>query len=207
NIARALPSGLSLADIPGLPDIHSAASNMAATAQRATGAARDTGSSLLKTLLPLAALALLAFLGWQYFRVPAAGPEMTEVAGPITEHTVQKPVIETPASVPDVTQVTQNLTSVFATATDTLRDITDAATAEAALPKLNDLSTQIDGLATLKARLPAAARSTIANLTTDNMGKLTELIEKVLGIPGVKEKLEPVLNGLISKLNALQNNE
>jgi hypothetical protein len=84
--------------------------------------------------------------------------------------------------------------------TSTLSGITDAASAEAALPKLDQLSTQIDGLKGLFGKLPAAARSTITKAVADSTGKLMELITKVSAIPGVGEKLQPVLDGIVKKL-------
>jgi hypothetical protein len=208
NIADALPSGLSLDGIPGLSQIGAAAKNVGATAQRAANTAyraadtaHNTGASLLRTLLPLAALALLAFLAWQFVRgrQPAGAPD---VATSTTPQTVHRPVTEVAAALPDATQLGQDLTSVFTTATETLGDITDAASAEAAVPKLQELSTKIDSIKALWDKLPQAARATISNIAGDNLGKLKDLIATVLEIPGVRQHVEPLLDEIVTKLTA-----
>ncbi len=209
NIADALPSGLSLAGIPGLSQVETAARNVGATAQRAANtayraadSAQNTGSSLLKTLLPLAALALLAFLAWQFFRgrQPVGAP--AEVARSTTPQTAHRPVTESTAALPDAAQIGRNLTSVFTTATETLGGITDAALAEAAVPKLEELSTKIDAIKALWDKLPQAARATISNIAGDNLGKLKDLIATVLTIPGVRQHVEPLLDDIVTKLTA-----
>jgi hypothetical protein len=204
NIAAAMPEGLSLADVPGLGEIGSAASRVAGSARRTADAAHTGASSLMKALLPIAALALLAFLAWQFLgrRAPVGAPQ--ETAGVEREYTVQRPAVNVPSTRPDATQFSSDLRSVYATATETLSGITDAASAEAALPALNQLSSQIDGLRAVHDQLPETARKTIAQSGADNFDSLSQLIEKVLAIPGVGAKLEPVLKGMMNKLTAMQ---
>lgn len=203
NIAQAIPAGLPLADIPGAAELRSTVSRVTSDAQRTAGAAASAGSSMLKTLLPLALLALVAFAAWQFFRKPAEQRVGEQVASNETQHTVRRPVIEEPVPLPDATRVSGELKSFFTNTTDTLTGITDAATAETALPKLTELNTQLDGITKLHQKLPDTARSSITTLITEQLSPLTQLIEKVLAIPGVKEKLEPVLNGLQEKLKTL----
>lgn len=209
NIAQALPAGLSTAGIPGLSEIGSAAKSVAATARNTADQARAEASPLMKTLLPVGILALLGFLGWQFFK----GPNETEAKNKIVtqnavDHTVKKPILNAAAdSLPDVTKLSDSLTSVFAETTKTLKGVTDADSAEAAIPQLDKLQTQIDGLAALWKKIPAAARTGITKLATDNLGKLTDLIEQVQAIPGVGEKLTPILDRIVTKLKEFEGDQ
>jgi hypothetical protein len=200
NIADAMPAGLSLASIPGLSEVGTAAREGTAAVRRTADATQQAGSSLMKALLPLAALALIAFLAWQFFAGRQNAPESD-----VATVTAQKPVADVVAdAVPDATTFSNDLTSVFTTATETLSDVQDVASAKAALPKLSELETRIDGLAAVRDKLPEAARSTISQLTTDNFGKLQELMDKILAITGVKETLGPVLERIATKLKAFE---
>jgi hypothetical protein len=207
NIAAAIPAGLPLADIPGLSEMRSMGARVATDAQRAAAATRETGSPLLKTLLPVAALALLAFAAWQFLRKPAEQPDTQPIVSNATDpttHTVQRPVVDPTAALPDIEQMSGDLKSVFTGATDALNGITDVPTAEAALPTLEALNTQLNGIGELNTQLPAAARTTITTLISDQIGPLTQLIEKVLAIPGVRDKLDPVLSGMLAKFRELE---
>jgi hypothetical protein len=224
NIASALPSGLSLASVPGLSDISSAAAGAAKSAQRTAEAAKSPTSPALKALVPLAILALVGFLAWQYFGGRRADiPNAKAKAESITKHTTLRPVTETASkaasavsdtaskaasaaasALPDVSAVTKDLTSVFTDATESLNGIKDVPSAEAAAPKLNDLTKKIDGLRAMFDKIPATAREAITKIATDNLSKLSALIEKVLAIPGVKEKIGPTLEGILTKLRAFE---
>jgi hypothetical protein len=74
NIADAIPSGLSLADIPGLETARS-------TAKAAYGSTKEAVTSPAKSVLPwvlgLAALAALLFFIWQ--RMPSQSPEVAQL--------------------------------------------------------------------------------------------------------------------------------
>jgi hypothetical protein len=188
NIAAAMPAGLSLANVPGLPQLGPTVTSVGGAPQKGTYAAEPTSSPVAKTLLPLAVLALLAALAWWWFSSQRAKEAATPAPAAV------------PAVQANVTRLTGGLNSVYATATQTLDGITDAASAEAALPTLNRLNSQIDGLTPLWEKLPGTARSTVAQITTNNIGKLNDSVERVLAIPGASEKLGPVLDEIVSKL-------
>lgn len=206
NIAQALPAGLSTANIPGLSEFGSAANSMAASARHTADQVRTEASPLMKTLLPVGILALLGFLGWQFFKSPNETVAKNKIAAQnVVDHTVKKPILNADAvSLPDAAKLSDNLTSVFDEATQTLKGVTDVDSAEAAIPKLDKLQTQIDGLAALWNKIPTAARTGITKLATDHLGKLTDLIEQVQAIPGVGEKLTPILDRLVAKLKEFE---
>jgi hypothetical protein len=214
NIAKAVPSGFSLASIPGLSgasemfhaagDTARAAGHATANAaRRAAGAAEGTTRSALSWLLPLAALALvLIALGlWSYFRSnagPAAADAAKKVGGEV--HTMLKPELP---SVPDVAAVSKDVSGIFTSATDTLAGIHDAASAAAALPQLNDLSGKIDGVRNVLDKLPEAGQAAVGQLIGKQMAGFKEEAAKALAIPGVGEQLRRTLAGITNQFTAL----
>ncbi len=216
NINAALPSGFSLASIPGF------STEPGATPPRPVGSTAPAESSGLPGwLLPLVGLALLAGLAWYFFGQPAdePAPEVALVKGeprpdrgnprggaPARQPNALKaeppaPKIETPA-VPEAAKIGTDLGAIYTSLTDLLGGVKDVPTAEAAVPKLKDLTPRIDGLRGLWDKLPDAGKAEVAKVTTDHLAKLKELVGKVLAIPGVSDKLKPVVDMLIDKLAA-----
>ena len=97
----------------------------------------------------------------------------------------------------------QEVTSVFENATAALNDVTDAASAEAALPKLNEIDANLDRLGGLAGRLPAEGKSALAALINGALPELEALIARVTDIPGVGDMIRPAANGLVEKLKAM----
>lgn len=202
NITAALPPGLSLASIPGLTG-------------SATGPIESSG--LPGWLLPLVGLGLLGALAWYFFGnqaaevkpvdetqvavKPAPAPVEVKQAEPKASKEPVIPKVDLTA-IPDPTKIGTDLTSVFASLTDILGGVKDVPTAQAAAPKLTDLTPKLDSLKSLWDKVPAAGKSAITKIATDHLGKLKELVTKVLAIPGVSEKLKPVLDILVDKLTA-----
>jgi hypothetical protein len=178
NIANAMPAGLSLADVPGLSSVSSTPRPGYSPGRAGYGATEEAGTPALKWLLPLlglAALALIAYLLW-----PKSQPEIHDVA-----------------------KVTKDLTDNVSSLTDTLTDVKDAASAEAALPKLKDLSGKLDGMKALIDKLPDADKAKITDLIKSNMDKLGDQFNRVLMIPGVTDKLRPALEKIVSEFASL----
>jgi hypothetical protein len=200
NITGAMPGGLSLAELPNLGGIGAAVS----------AAAADQAGGLPSWLLPVAAIVALAALGWYFLGQPAAEPEQLPpgpgLMPPMVRQDAPPSVEAQKGGVPEVLDATQlgtDLSAVYSTLTQTLVDVKDDATAEAALPKLTDLGVQIDGLKALWEKLPEAGRAAIAKITSENLAKLKELVVQVLELPGVGDKLKPILDVLLEKLATL----
>src|SRR5262249_31138808 len=147
NIAKALPSGLSLTDIPGLAPATYGTSRLAESPTY--GQTKEAGSAFPWWILPLALLALVGglYLIWNLTRpsVPA---------------------------VPDVAAVTKDLTGNFASLTETVNGIKDAASAEKALPRLTELAGKLEGMKTLVDKLPDAGKTKVVELIKSSMGTL-----------------------------------
>jgi hypothetical protein len=196
NIANALPAGLSLRDVPGL--------DVSRPTLRATaGPTPVTAPNPMKWLLPLVALGALALLLWWGFGRQSPAPPADRALEPTAKRAELPAGPDAAASVPDVNVLGKNLSRIVTSLTESLTDVRDEASAEAALPKLGELDKKLDGLKTVRNELPEADKATFATLVTPHLGTLKDLITKVLAIPGVSEKLKPVLDGIMAKLTAL----
>ena len=187
NISSAMPAGLSLGDIPGLAGVRSAAG------QAAPG--------LPSWLVPTAVAALLAIGGaWYYFS------QQSPVAPPVDEAAVKPKVAPEakPKIIAEVTDVVADVTKLYTSATETLSKIKDVPTAEAAVPTLEGFTGTLDRLKPLLDKLPEPAKVALSALQSKNLGPLKDLVAKVLAIPGVSEKLKPILDGLINKLSDIK---
>jgi hypothetical protein len=202
-IANAIPSGLSLASIPGLTNASEAARSAAGTAGRTVGRAADTvsdaASSPLKYLLPLLALAAaLGGLWWFFNQAPAVkapavvAPQLPEVAMP-----------SIPAVPTEAVKLGSDLSGWFTSLNDSLGGIKDVATAEAALPKLKDAVSQLDSAKSVFDTLPAAGKSSVLSLVTSNLGAIKDLIAKVASIPGVGDLVKPFTDPILKTLTAM----
>jgi hypothetical protein len=207
NIAAALPSGFgSLLSGTGLLNslgdagrtataagseatrtATSAARAVGQTGQRAANAAAATSSNWLYWLVPLAAAAALLV----YFAVRP------------TEQVVQQgmnQVQNAPAPGVDIgKQVANNIASVRTT----LDGVTDVSSAQVALPKLQEVTAQINKTDSAVGQLSAEQRKAIAAVINPLMPAVNQLCDKVLAIPGVAEVLKPSVDTLKAKLTAL----
>jgi len=212
NIAAAIPPGLSsLLGGTGLLDSLGGAARTAteagseamreASASRLIDAARQRGSSAapattnwLYWLLPLAAAAALLI----YFAVrptqevaPQGMSQASQGMSPAQNATVQGLDIGK--------QVANNIASVRTA----LNDVTDVPSAQAALPKLQEATAQIDRSGGQFGQLSADQRKLVAGLVTPLMPGFNQLCDKVLAIPGVAEVLKPSVDTLKAKITAL----
>jgi hypothetical protein len=85
----------------------------------------------------------------------------------------------------------------------TLAGITDTASAQAALPKLREVTAQIDKVDGLLGQLSPEQRKVLAGMVNPLMPSLNQLFDKVLAIPGVAELLKPTIDALRAKLTLL----
>jgi hypothetical protein len=96
-------------------------------------------------------------------------------------------------------QVTDSITNLRTT----LTGITDAASARTALPKLQEVTAQIDRVDGLLGQLSPEQRKVLAGVVNPLMPSLNQLFDKVLAIPGVAELLKPTIDALRAKLTLL----
>jgi Bacterial protein of unknown function (DUF937) len=207
NIAAAMPAGLgnmlsstgllnSLGDAAQIATSAGSETTRAAaatartidqTGRRAASAAESTSSNWLYWLLPLAAAAVLLI----YF---AARPN---------EQTAPQGMNQTTTLAVSGGDIGKQLTNHIANVRTTLNGVTDVASAQAALPKLQEATAQIDKTGSQAAQLSADQRKQIAGLVDPMMPAFNQLCDRVLAIPGVAQVLKPSVDSLKAKLTAI----
>jgi len=224
QIASAIPSGLAdqlsatgLLDRLGDDLRGSAAAASAAagrfgsaaerTAYAATNPAVQAARSTASSNWPLWALGLVALGAAAWYLLSQFGPG-TEQVVQVPQSAAVKPVSETVGAAPsNLTVGGVNLRNRIDSSVDTLKStlngITDAASAQAALPKLRETTTQFDEVNTLSLKLSPENRSVLAKMITAAMPTINQLCDKVLSVPGVDDIAKPAIDELRGKLDAL----
>ena len=138
--------------------------------------------------------------------------EMAEEAGAATEQTMGEATEEMAQAGEELAQsaalvvgdidLGRELTGVVDRVSGALSGITDAASAEAALPTLNEVRTKLDDLTATVEQLPAEARTTLAGVVSGMLPKLQTLVDQVSGIEGVGEVVKPAVEPIMAKLDA-----
>lgn len=96
------------------------------------------------------------------------------------------------------------LNDVMGSVTGSLNGITDTASAEAALPKLEEASGQLGGLKTMLDKLPEAARAPIMKTVSQGLPQIQGIVDKLAAIPGVGAIIKPAADNLLSQLASFQ---
>jgi hypothetical protein len=197
--AGTLRSGTAAASAAG-SRIAGASERTIAGASRAAQATTRAASSQLPYWL--AALAILGGLAWYAF-----GPK-TETVAELPHPAAVQPETATVGLAPaDLTIGGVNLANQVNSSVGTLRSvlptITDAASAQAALPKLREATTQLNEVSDLATKLPPEGKSTLAKLIAAAKPTIDQMCEKVLTTPGVGDIAKPAINELRGKLDTL----
>jgi hypothetical protein len=211
NIVAAVPAGFSLTDIPGMSTADAALRVAGQASRRTADAANDATKTALMWALPLACLLLVALAIWWAFNRGRAAPNVAQnpARQGIVDHnaatavTALKPTLPDLPAIPDVSVVTKDLTGIFTSATQTLGSIRDAASAQAALPKLTELNLKLDGIRDLFDKLPAAGQAALGQLVSKQFAPLQEQAAKILATPGIDDQTTSMLEGITSKLAGL----
>jgi hypothetical protein len=112
-------------------------------------------------------------------------------------------VFKLPAGLGEATDVVKGLSGMFGDMTRTFEGITDEASARAALPRFEAFGPQLETFQSQASELPEASRSVVADFVGQGLGVLGPLVEKVLGIPGVRDILGPTLTPLVQMMSRL----
>ena len=113
------------------------------------------------------------------------------------------PVISPSPVTDQVTRLTGQVTTFFRSATDTITGIKDTASAEAAVPKLRELSTTLDTIRVTMNQLPSDVRAKVVALVQELGTKLIPTLDAVIAIPAVGDTIKPFVDELRSKLHAM----
>jgi hypothetical protein len=207
SIRGALPSGFSnLLGGTGLLDslgdtARTATAAGSEAARVSASAARAVGDSSRR----MADAAASPTLNWLYWLIPLAAIAAVLLylfAKPSEQVVQQGPTAVQSLNVGGV-DIGKQVTDSVASLRTTLGDVTDAASAQVALPKLQESTAQIEKVGGTIGQLSADQRKFLAGLVNPMMPTLNQLFDNVLAIPGVAELLKPTVDALRAKLAAL----
>jgi hypothetical protein len=202
NIEDALPSGFNLEDVPGLTRI----GDVRRAAPHAAAAAPAAEKSLVSSLLPLALLIAGALMLWFYFnnRERAREAEVKPALDDAETIVALKPIAPETAGIPSADAMRQELTDVFQSLGTELAAVKDAASAQVALPKLEQLDRRIDALKTTTASLPAAGRTALSAFVNEQIETLAKQAERVLTLAGLPEQIKTIVREIVRKLSDMR---
>ena len=218
HIAASLPSGLNdLLTSAGLFDkaegkLSSGIADASATASRIAGTSERTGTAqaayatanTAKASLPywLLALAVLGGLAWFAFGRPS-GDTVTATAPAATP----PPAVTVGAAPADLTVGGVNLANQVNSSMGALKSvlpgITDAATAQAALPKLRETTAQLNEIASMATNLNPERKNALAKLIAAAAPTVNQMCDKVLATPGVGDVARPAITELRRKIDTM----
>lgn len=196
NISAALPAGFSdLLKGSGLLDSVMPAMATAQPASRPAATAtvhemprQPAAAGGFSSLMPwLAGLALAALAGWYFL-----GNVPRQIALP---------------AAPAITVGSQDIGAQLGTVVEglrgTLTGITNEGTAREALPRLQAMSKQLDGINDLRGQLPAAGKQGLASYVASLLPILRPMIDKALATSGVGAIAKPVVDQILNRLEAM----
>lgn len=224
NISAALPSGF--ADtLRGTGLLNSFGAGVAGANQAARTAAQPAYSSADRAVkqasgfpgwaqwaLPVAAIAALA---WWFLGNNASN--VAQQAKTVTTQASQSAQTAADAARSAATQTAQSLQNLVVGGVDigsslqrtvdglrtALQGVKDVDTAKAALPTLQEATTQFDRLGGLVNQLPAGGKTAIAAFLTSIRPAIDEAFNKILAIPGVSAVAKPTIDTIKGNLDAM----
>jgi hypothetical protein len=98
--------------------------------------------------------------------------------------------------------VSKTLTDSLGTLRTSLEGITDAASAQTALPQLQNVTMEIDRVSAAVNNATAEQKAAVKGLLDPLVAQVTPAIDRVLTIPGA-EALKPTIDGLKAKLASI----
>jgi hypothetical protein len=158
------------------------------------------GGDLMKWIIPLVAV---LGLGWYFLgnRPPMA--PTAEQAAPAQQTTEAAPAAVAGVVNIDGIDVTKSLTDVMGGMTSVLGSVTDATTAQAALPKITELTGTVDKVAGVAGKFTPENKTAIGALITAGLPAVRAAADKVLAQQGVGDILKPAVDGIFGKIEAL----
>jgi len=209
QITAAIPSGLaSQLGAAGLIDraeagLRSGAAAASAGASRVAGATQQASTWATQWPYGLAALLILAGIAW--YAMQRQGQE-TVAEQPAT--TTTRPATGTVGMAPaaltvDGVNLANQLNSSIDSLKSALPSMTDAAAAQAALPKINEATAQLNDLSARVQRLSPDGKTAFVKMIVLATPSINQMCDKVLATPGVGPVAKPAIDDLRAKLDSL----
>lgn len=98
-----------------------------------------------------------------------------------------------------VSQVTSSLNNI----TGTLKGVVDPQSAQLALPKLQQVDGDLDGIVQQVQGLSPSVQNNVSGVVQQSLPSVNTLVDKAVGIEGVGTILRPTLDSITSKLTSL----
>jgi hypothetical protein len=209
SITSAIPSGLSFAGINGLQSL---AANVSSATQPL---AAEASNQLGKILVPIALVAGLVCAAIFVLNnkskdvkqgTKEAIKEVTKSSESLTKSAMAAKEKATEAikdALAAPTAINSALTGAMDGVFSKLESITDAASADVALPALKESLGTIETFSKGLGALPAEGKSALVSLVKSQIEKLNPMLEKILAIPGIGDAVKQVLDQLKTKLEEL----
>jgi hypothetical protein len=207
NITAALPSGFGkLLAGTGLLDslggaTRAATSTLGQTVQAATSVSRGAVDSAQRA----AATASSLPANWRYWVIPllAVVAALIYLYGRSTEQGVKEAAATAQTITVGGVDIGKQVGDGIVSLRTALGSVADPASAQSALPKIQEVSGQIDKVAGMLGQLSPDQRKVLAGVVTPAMPALNQIFDKALGIPGVADVLKPTIDTLRAKLAQL----
>lgn len=179
-----------------------AVGDAAGAAAGAAGDAAEAGGNLLKALLPLIVLGVLGWFGYTWWQGRNADEDANTDGGAIAGDAMAGlPAMPEIPKLDGLGEVGTKFTDLFKNTESTLSGITDVESAKTAATRLGELTTGMDGLTDGFGALPDATKTGfISHITGQLLPRLTGVIDKVKGIPGVGAIIQPAIDAMLEKL-------
>jgi hypothetical protein len=200
DIGQALPSGFRgyLGDSDLLKYVTDGVRSTAAASGAAARRTVERSSSASRWLWPALIAVAAAVLAWYFFGYQR-GQEIADAPSSAISSTLE------PLRGIDVggTDLGATVSSAVEGIRSAFTSITDAASAQEALPKLNQATDQLNQLAAATTQMPDEVRSALATAIAAIRPTIDQLANAALAIPGVQSVIGPAVEALREKLDAL----
>jgi len=190
----------------GMAAASAGASRIEGAAQRAGSWAGQTASTTANRVAqwPYWVVAAIVLGGLAWYATGRQTPETTVAELPTKMQPATGTVGMAPAELTvDGVNLANQLNSSISTLKTALPSITDANSAQAALPKINEVITQLDDINSHVTKLSPEGRSAFAKLIIAAQPAINAMCDKVEATPGVGNVAKPSIDELRAKLDAL----
>jgi len=221
HIAAAIPSGLadqlSAAGLidkaagslrTGAAPVSTAGSRIAGASERTIASASQAASATTGAVSSqwpywLAGLAVLVGLAWYAFGRPG-NDTVAQLPPPAATQPATGTVGMAPANLTvEGINLANQINSSVGALKSVLPGITDAASAQAALPKIREATAQLSAVSNLAGKLSPEGKSALAKLIVAATPAINQMCDKVLATPGVGSVAQPAIDELRGRLDTL----
>jgi Bacterial protein of unknown function (DUF937) len=201
TIQAVLPSGFSkyLSQAGVLDEVTGAITKVASRTPERSTSSRST-SSPWAWLLGALALLVVGLIAWRLLSTPQ---QIAEVPSPQIEAPYASMLQKLKGIKVGDVDIGEVAASAVSNVQSSVQGINDEATAQAALPKLNEAASQFDQLTGLLDQMSPETRKAVAATFGAIRPTLDQLLDKALAIPGVGTVIKPVAEAIRAKLDTL----